>query len=70
MPSQDRDVIDKIGRTLVVAFLIYLTTFVLLVGISSFGVSTPPLLAIFLGFFVVFAGFTVYYYQNPAETGE
>ncbi|GAB3679914.1 hypothetical protein GCM10028857_01900 [Salinarchaeum chitinilyticum] len=70
MPSQDRDVIDKIGRTLVVAFLIYLTTFLLLFGSGMSGVNTPPLLAIFLGFFLVFAGFTLYYYRNPEEAVE
>ncbi|WP_248516490.1 hypothetical protein [Salinarchaeum laminariae] len=67
MPSQDRDIIDKIGRTLVVAFLIYLTTYLLLFGSSLYGVSTPLLLDIFLGFFIVFAGFTLYYYRNPEE---
>lgn len=63
MSVENIDIIDQIGRTLVVAFLVYVTTFVLLVIIGSIGAALHPLLAILLGFFVVYAGLSTYYYQ-------
>lgn len=67
MISKNRDIIDEIVRTLGVALLVYLTTYVLLVGISSFGASLHPLLAILLGLSVVYVGLSVYYYRNPHQ---
>ncbi len=70
MPSENLDIIDRIGRTLVVGVLVYLTTFVLAVGIGAIGASLHPLLAILLGLITVYAGFSIYYYYNPQEAGQ
>ena len=66
MPAGNLDVIDRIGRTLAVAILVYLTTFVLLIGIGSVGGSINPLFAILLGLFTVYVGVSLYYYRNPS----
>ena len=70
MSHQSSDIMAKIGQTAGIAVLIYLTTWILLVGVSAIDESLNPLLAVLLGLVVVFLGLSVYYWQNPDEIAE
>ncbi len=68
MSSTERDLIDRIGRPLVVAVLVYLTTFALGVVLSVLGGSMHPLLALGLSTAIVCGGLAVYYVRRPNES--
>ncbi len=61
MDASNRDLIDQIGRILVVGILIYITAFVISFLLSMFQMALDPILVVLLSFIVVVTSLALYY---------
>lgn len=68
MSSNQYDIIDRIGRILVVAVLVYLTIFAIGYVLSMFQMSIHPMLGVLLGIAIVCGSLGVYYYRQPEKS--
>jgi len=64
MSSPDDSVIREITSTVGVAGLIYVTTFVFLVGLSILDLSIGPVFGFLIPMGIVFVAFTIHYYRK------
>ena len=63
MATVQRDLIDKIGRVLVVAALVYLIAYGIARLVAMFQMSIHPLLVLLTSIAIVSGGLGIYYYR-------
>ncbi|ADD06948.1 uncharacterized protein Nmag_3398 [Natrialba magadii ATCC 43099] len=68
MTTRQRDLIDQIGRVLVVAVLVYVTSFAIAYLVAMFQMSIHPLLLLFLSIAIVAGGLGTYYYRHSEKS--
>lgn len=68
MTTTQRDLIDRIGRILVVAVLIYVTAFAIAYLVGMLQMSIHPLLLLVLSIAIVGGGLGTYYYRQPEKS--
>jgi hypothetical protein len=68
MATVERDLIDQIGRVLVVAALVYLIGYGIARLVGMFRMSIHPLLVLFTSIAIVGGGLGIYYYRHTEKS--
>ena len=68
MATAQRDLIDQIGRVLVVVALVYLIGYGIARLVAMFRMSIHPLLVLFTSIAIVSGGLGIYYYRHSEKS--